>query len=138
LGHPSKFQPVSRLAVVTAATPLTGGSPNFARCLAVSWLGTLYIHFRGLLPPVGILSGAKFTLRSSLAFSYIGSLTARHSRSGRQPNFAAWYHGFLLWEVRAHGTRNFRTGRHLYSFRRPSRWASAHILVKLTLKCLNR
>jgi len=39
----------------------------------------IYIHFRGLWPPDGILSGAKFTLRSSLAFSYIGSITARRS-----------------------------------------------------------
>jgi len=65
------------------------GTP--ARSLAVSWAGTLYIHFWGLLPPDGILSRAKFTLRPSLAFSYIGSVTARHSSSGRQPNFAAWY-----------------------------------------------
>jgi len=50
-----------------------------------------YIHFRGLLPPDRILSGAKFTLRPSLAFSYIGSVTAQHSSSGRQENFAAWY-----------------------------------------------
>jgi len=34
---------------------------------------------------------AKFTLRPSLAFSYIGSVTARHSSSGPQPNFAMWY-----------------------------------------------
>jgi len=34
LGHPSKFQPVSHLAFVTAATSLTGGQPNCARCLA--------------------------------------------------------------------------------------------------------
>jgi len=72
----------------------------------------LYIHFRGLLPPngslpVGILPGAKFTLRPSLAFSYIGSVTAQHSNSGSQPNFAA-----------------FNRGRHLYSAGRPSRWAS--------------
>jgi len=33
----------------------------------------------------------KITLRPSLAFSYIGSVTARHSSSGRQPHFAAWY-----------------------------------------------
>jgi len=44
-----------------------------------------------LLPPDGILPGAKFTLRSSLAFSYIGSITAWHSSIGRQPNVAAWY-----------------------------------------------
>jgi len=73
-----------------------------------------YIHFRGLLPPSGILPGAKFTLRlcQSLAFSYIGSVTARHSSSGPQPNFKA-----------------FIRRRHLYSAGRPSGWASAHILV---------
>jgi len=43
------------------------------------------------LPPDGILSGAKLTLRPSLAFAYIGSITALHSSSGRLPNFAAWY-----------------------------------------------
>jgi len=52
---------------------------------------TLYIHFRQLLPPNLILSSAKFTLHPSLAFCDIGSLTARHSSSGHQPNFAAWY-----------------------------------------------
>ena len=35
---------------ITAATSLSGGQPNFARCLAVSWAGTLYIHFREHLP----------------------------------------------------------------------------------------
>jgi len=55
---------------------LTGGQPNFARCLAVSCAATLYIHFRRLLPPEidRILPGAKFALRPSLAFSYIGSV----------------------------------------------------------------
>ena len=47
---------------------------------------------------------------SSLALSYIGSVTARHSSSGRQPNFAT-----------------FNRGRHLYSAGRPSRWALTHI-----------
>ena len=50
---------------------------------AVSWAGTLYKHFGGLLPPDGILPRAKFTLRPSLAFSYIGSINARRSTSGR-------------------------------------------------------
>jgi len=50
LGHPSKFQRVSRLNFVTAATSLNGSQPNSARCLAASWAGTLYIHFQGLLP----------------------------------------------------------------------------------------
>ena len=55
---------------------------------------------------------AKFTLGPSLALSYIGSVTTRHSNSGRQPNFAV-----------------MSRGRHLYSAGRPSRWALAHILV---------
>jgi len=50
LGHPSKFQQVSRLGFLTAVTLFTRGQPNFARCLAISWAGTLHIHFRGLLP----------------------------------------------------------------------------------------
>ena len=88
MGHSSKFQRVSRLGFVTAATSLTGGQPNFAQCLAVSLAGTLYIRFRGLLPPREISPGAKFTLRPSLAFSHIDSVTvtARHSSSGRESN----------------------------------------------------
>jgi len=49
LGHANNFQRVSRVGFVTAATSLTAGQPNFAWCLAASWAGTLYIHFRGLL-----------------------------------------------------------------------------------------
>jgi len=44
---PFKFQPVWRLGFVTAPTFRNGSQPNFARCLAVSWAGTLYIHFFG-------------------------------------------------------------------------------------------
>ena len=44
--------------------------------------------------------------------SPIGSVTARQSSTGREPNFAA-----------------LSTGRHLYSAGRLSRWALAHILV---------
>jgi len=109
LGHPSKFQRVSRLSSVTAATSLNRSQPNFAWCLAVSWAGTLHVHFWG----EGILPGAKFTLHPpSLALSYFGSVTAWHLSSGCKPNFVA-----------------LSTGRHLYSAGRPSRWALAHIIV---------
>jgi len=47
--------------------------------------------------------------------SSLGSITARHSSSGRQPNFAA-----------------LNRGRHLYSAGRLWRWVLAHILVCLT------
>ena len=90
----------------TAATSLNGSQPNLARCLAVSWTGTLYVHFWGLLPCNEILPGAKFTMRPRLAFSYIGSVTARHLSSGHQRNFAT-----------------LSRGCHLYSAGRPSRWA---------------
>jgi len=43
---------------------------------------TIYT-FSGALAPDRILPGAKFTLRPSLAFSYIGSVTAWHSSSER-------------------------------------------------------
>jgi len=49
---PSKFQRVSRLGFVTAPKSLNGGQPNFAQCLAVSWAGTLCIHFLEALAPV--------------------------------------------------------------------------------------
>ena len=45
-----------------------------------------------------------------LRVSRLGSVTARHSSIGRQPNFAA-----------------LNRGRHLYSAGRPSRWALVHI-----------
>jgi len=77
--------------IFATSASIDNQKPNFARCLAVSWAGTLYIHFRVLLPPDGILPGAKFTLRPSHAFYYIGSVTAGHSSSRRQPNFLAWY-----------------------------------------------
>jgi len=51
-GTPANFNEfrILRLAFVTAATSLTGGQPNFARCLAVSCAGTLYT-FSGALAP---------------------------------------------------------------------------------------
>jgi len=59
------------------------------------------------------ISGATFTLRPSLALSYIGSVTALHLSSGRQPNFAA-----------------LSRGRHLYSAGRPSHFFMfSHIIL---------
>ena len=55
------------------------------------------------------------SLRHQCKFQHVsrlGSVTARQSSSGRQPNFAP-----------------LNRGSHLYSAWRPSRWAFAHILV---------
>ena len=52
--------------------------------------------------------------------SRLGSVIARQSSSGRQPNFAALNRGY-----------------HLCSAGRPSRCALAHILVQSILECIN-
>jgi len=52
-------------------------------------------------------------------FRVLAALPARHSSSGRQPNFASCI---------------LNRGRHLCSAGRPSRWALAHILVKCCLQ----
>jgi len=91
LGRLSKFQEVLCLDFVTAATSLNRGQPHFAQCLAIFWVVTIYyiLHFLGPLHRNRILPGAKFSLRPSLALSYIGSITARHSSSGCQRNFVS-------------------------------------------------
>jgi len=69
LGTPANF--TGFRVFITAATSLNGWQPNFSQCLALTWAGRLYIHFRQLLLCNGILPGAKFTLRPpSLALSY--------------------------------------------------------------------
>ena len=75
-----------------------------------------YVHSCGLLPPNGILPAAEFTLRPSLAFSYIVSVTARRCSSGRQPNFAAWYKEGI--------TELSQRAPPIFGCMRPSRWAS--------------
>jgi len=110
LGHPSKFQRVSRLVVFTAPTSLNGGQLNIARCLAVSWAGTLCIGFiGGALARWRNFARCKIQTRLSLAFSYIGIVTARHSNSGRQPNFAAFSRGRHLYSAGGHHVGHWPT-----------------------------
>ena len=104
---------------VTALTLLNGGQPNFARCSVVSWAGTIYIYIFGGSCPNGILPG-QFTLHPSLAFSYIGSITAQHWSSGHQPNFAAWY---KEWNYGTFAPRHFQQRVPPIFRGRPSRWA---------------
>ena len=56
----------------TPATPtsLSAGQPNFARCLAISWAGTLYRYIFGGSCPDRILPGAKFTASTSWVLLY--------------------------------------------------------------------
>ena len=133
MGHPSKFQRGSRLAFFTAATSLTGGQPNFARSLAVSWAATLYIHFRRLLSLTELCRcKIHFTSKSCVLLYCQRYCTVLQQRASAKP--CGMVQGMEL--------RSFRRGRQLYSAGRPSRWASAHILgVKLrspaALLCYN-
>ena len=71
-GTPVNFNGFCILAsLLQRPTSLNASQPNFARCLAVTCAGRLYIHFWQLLPRNGILLGTKFTLHPpSLALSY--------------------------------------------------------------------
>ena len=112
LGHSSKFQPVSRLGFITAPMSHSGGQQNFARCLAISWAGTLYIHS---------FASCKihFASKSCVLLYCQRYCTAVEQRPSAK----------LCGVVQGMELGNFGKRRHLYSAGRPSRWASAHILV---------
>ena len=112
LGAPQQISMGFGFGFVTAPTLLNGHQPNSAQCWSSPELVQYIYIFGGSCPPNRILLGAKFAFRPSLAFCYICSFTAWHLSSGHQPNFAA-----------------FSRGCHPYLAGRPSRWASAHILV---------
>ena len=85
-GHPTKYKRASCLGFVTAAE----ANQTLHNLWPSPWWYTIYTLL-GSTAPDGILPGAKLTLRPNLALSYIGNVTAWHSSSARQPNFAAWY-----------------------------------------------
>jgi len=107
LEHPIKFQRVSRLGFVTAATSFTGGQPNFTRLLGCYNIYT----FSGALPPDGILPRAKFTLRpkSCVLLHWQCYCTALQQRG--QPNIVAWYKEWNYGTF-AEGTTYIRLGGH--------------------------
>jgi len=88
LGYPRKFQWVSRLGSWLRYCSDVAQRKTTKLCRMFGRLLDRYTiyTFLGLLPRNGILPGTKFILCPSLALSYIGSVTARHSSSGRQPN----------------------------------------------------
>jgi len=119
LGHLSKFQPVSRLGFVTAATSLTGGQPNFARCLAVSWAHNIYMS-EGSCPLTEFCQ-----LQNSLCIQVL-----------RSPMLAALLHGTraavfsqTLWRGTRNGIMELLQRAPTMLAGRPSCTASAHILL---------
>ena len=77
-------------------------------------------NFSALTAEIGREFGAPLQI-STERLSRLGSVTARHSSIGRQPNFAA-----------------LNRGRRLYLAGRPSRWAFAHILVIAIVLAIDR
>jgi len=95
---------VSRLGSVTAATSLTRGQPT----LHDVWPSP---GLPGALAPWLNFARCKIHFSPSLEFSYIGSITTRHSSSRRQPNFAAWYKEWN-YGTSAEGASYIRQGGH--------------------------
>jgi len=99
LEHSSIFQWVSRLGFVTAATSLNGSQPNFARCLAVSWPGTLYIHLQRLLPQGFVSDIAIFVLKRDVKLQLTNSCPRAAIMLGIRPHSSSvlLLHGRLSW-----------------------------------------
>jgi len=81
-----------------------------------------YIHFRGSCPWRNFATcKIHFTSKSCVLVYWQRYCTALQQQVSAK----------VCGEVQGMELRNFHRGRHLYSAGRPSRWASAHILVKI-------
>jgi len=86
---------------------------NWKNAVKQQYLLHIFSQYRELRPTSGCdRSGSLGHPCKFKRVSCLGSVIARHSRIGRQPNFAT-----------------LNRGRHLYSAGRPSRWALTHILA---------
>jgi len=125
LGHPSKFQ---RFRVLPSLLPgrRSPQANQTARRLAISCaVGTLYMHFGGLALLENFAScKVHFSSISCVLVYWQRYCTALEQRASAK----------LCGVVEGMELLNFRRGRHLYSARRPSRWASAHILVNICFR----
>ena len=88
--------------------------------LNCSYLRRMSLQYGELRPSAWDLLASLGHPNKFYRVSRLDSVTARHSSSGRQPNFAM-----------------LNRGRHRYSVGRPSRWALAHILVYQVLVIIN-
>jgi len=122
-GTPANFNRFRVLALLLQrCRSIDRGQLSFARFLAVSWAGTLYIHFGGFCPLTEFCHVQNSLCVLVLRFRILAALL-----HGTQQRVSAKLCGV----VQGMELRNFRRRRHLYSSGRPSRWASAHILVVL-------
>jgi len=95
LGHPSKFQRVSRVGFVIAATSLNGSQLNFARCLAVSCTDTLYNTFSAVLAPWQNFSRCKFHFASRFCVLILAASLHGTSAAGVSQTLRRWEEGAI-------------------------------------------
>ena len=122
-GTPANFKRVSRLAFVTARC-----SPEANQTLRDVWLSpglVHYIYIFGGSWPDRIWPGANSLFAQVLRWPI--SVTSLHGTP------AADVSQTLQRRIQGMELRNFRRGHHLCSAGRPSRWASAHILVVIII-----
>jgi len=94
LGNPTPQQSSTGFAswLCYCSDVTQGGQQNFARYVWPSPGLVHYIYtFLGGSCPLTKFCRLQNSLRPSFAFSCFGSITARHSSSGHQPNFVPWY-----------------------------------------------
>ena len=127
LGHPSKFQLVSRLGFVMAATSLNGDQPNFAQCLAISWAGTLYINFGGSCRLMEFCQVQIHFACKSCVLLYCQHYCMALKQWESAPNFAAWY---KEWNYGIFAACHFQQRVPPIFRGQSSRWATVHALVK--------
>jgi len=90
-GTPANFNGFRVLPSLLQRRRSPEANQTFARCLAVSWAGTLFIHFRGLLPPEGILPGAIFILCHKVLRSPILAALLHVTPAAGISQTPAWY-----------------------------------------------
>jgi len=90
------------------------GSPEDNQTLQDVWPSPVLVHYIYIFEgscPLTEFCPVQSSLCSSLAFFYIGIVTARDSSSRCQPNFAAWYKEWN-YETFAEGATYIRQGGH--------------------------
>ena len=124
LGTPANFDGFRVLASLVA-TSFTGGQSNFARCLA-ALLGCYIIYtLSAALAPLTEFRHVQNSLCAQVLCSPILAALLHGSRATGSAKLCDVVQGMEL--------RDYGRERHLYSAGRPSRWASAHIVVIMPL-----
>ena len=109
--HPSKFQRLSRVAFVTAATSVNGSQPNFARCLAVSCADIDYLYIFGGCCPVTEFCQVQNSLCVLQVLHSLRLAALLHGTRalGASQTLRCWAHGATYIQQGDHDVGHWRT-----------------------------